>query len=93
MTNKQRQKKKRITESKNKVPKFVTISIDDEILMNVRDSDFSEDEPCTSNVSRNVTLDVRLLAAQTMKKMFTVSTKFLFSLHIDTFFLNQVNTH
>lgn len=87
MTNKQRQKKKRITESKNKVPKFVTISIDDEVLMNVRDSDFSEDEPSTSNASRNLTLDIRLLAAQTMKKMFTVSTEFLFSyIHIDTFF-------
>lgn len=74
MTNKQRQKKKRITESKNKVPKFITISIDDEILLNVRDSDFSEDEPSASNASRNLTLDIRLLAAQTMKKIFTVST-------------------
>lgn len=73
MTNKRRQKKKRIIESKNKVPKFVTISVDDEMLMNVRDSDFSEDEPCASNVTGRVALDVRLLAAQIMKKMFTVS--------------------
>lgn len=73
MTNKKRQKKKRITESKNKVPKLVTFSVDDEILMNIRDSDFSEDEPCLSNENGHLTLDIRLLAAQTMKKMFTVS--------------------
>jgi len=77
MTNKQRQKKKRITESKNKVPKLVTFSVDDEMLMSVRDSDFSEDEPCTSNVTgRGTFLDIRLLAAQTMKKVFTVSFVF-----------------
>lgn len=70
MTNKQRQKKKRINESKNKVPKLVSFSVDDEMLMSVRDSDFSEDEPCTSNVV--AFLDLRLLAAQTMKKLFTV---------------------
>lgn len=80
MTNKQRQKKKRITEFKNKVPKLVTFSIDDEMLMSVRDSDFSEDEPSTSNVIGRVVLDVRLLAAQTMKKMFTVSFKHLSNL-------------
>jgi len=79
MTNKRRQKKKRITESKNKVPKFVTISVDDEVLMNVRDSDFSEDEPSTSNMIGHITLDIRLLAAQIMKKMFTVSFKCLFT--------------
>jgi len=75
MTNKRRQKKKRIIESKNKVPKFVTISVDDEVLMNIRDSDFSEDEPCTSNLIGRVSIDIRLLAAQIMKKMFTVSFK------------------
>ncbi|XP_025195470.1 uncharacterized protein LOC112594729 isoform X2 [Melanaphis sacchari] len=75
MTNKRRQKKKRIIESKNKVPKFVTISIDDEVLMNVRDSDFSEDEPCTSNLTGRITIDIRLLAAQIMKKMFTIVEK------------------
>lgn len=80
MTNKQRQKKKRITEFKNKVPKLVTFSIDDEMLMSVRDSDFSEDEPSTSNVIGRAVLDVRLLAAQTMKKMFTVSFKHLLNL-------------
>jgi len=79
MTNKRRQKKKRITESKNKVPKFVTISVDDEVLMDVRDSDFSEDEPCTSNMIGHITLDIRLLAAQIMKKMFTVSFKCLYT--------------
>lgn len=73
MTNKRRQKKKRITESKNKVPKLVTFSVDDEVLIGVRDSDFSEDEPSTSNVAGCATLDLRLLAAQTMKKIFTVS--------------------
>jgi len=73
MTNKQRRKKKRIIESKNKVPKFVTISVDDEMLMNVRDSDFSEDEPCSSNIIGRITIDIRLSAAQIMKKMFTVS--------------------
>lgn len=73
MTNKRRQKKKRIIESKNKVPNFVTISVDDEMLMNVRDSDFSEDEPCSSNLIGRITIDIRLLAAQIMKKMFTVS--------------------
>lgn len=77
MTNKRRQKKKKITESKNKVPKLVTFSVDDDILMDVRDSDFSEDEPCTSNVTGHITLDIRLLAAQSMKKMFTVSLKYL----------------
>ncbi|KAL4096554.1 hypothetical protein QTP88_021483 [Uroleucon formosanum] len=75
MTNKRRQKKKRITESKNKVPKFVTISVDDEVLMNVRDSDFSEDEPCTSNMIGHIAIDIRLLAAQIMKKMFTIVEK------------------
>ncbi|KAL5242408.1 hypothetical protein ACI65C_009818 [Semiaphis heraclei] len=75
MTNKRRQKKKRIIESKNKVPKFVTISVDDEVLMNVRDSDFSEDEPYTSNVIGHITLDIRLLAAQIMKKTFTIVEK------------------
>jgi len=78
MTNKRRQKKKRITESKNKVPTFVTISVDAEVLMDVRDSDFSEDEPCSSNMIGCITLDIRLLAAQIMKKMFTVSFKCLF---------------
>lgn len=80
MTNKQRQKKKRITEIKNKVPKLIAFSIDDEMLMSVRDSDFSEDEPSTSNVIGHAVLDVRLLAAQTMKKMFTVSFKHLSNL-------------
>lgn len=75
MTNKRRQKKKRIIESKNKVPKFVTISVDDEVLMNVRDSDFSEDEPCSSNLIGRITIDIRLLAAQIMKKMFTIVEK------------------
>jgi len=75
MTNKRRQKKKRIIESKNKVPKFVSISVDDEVLMNVRDSDFSEDEPCSSNLIGRITIDIRLLAAQIMKKMFTVCFK------------------
>lgn len=79
MTNKRRQKKKRIIESKNKVPKFVTISVDDEVLMNVRDSDFSEDEPCSSNLIGRITIDIRLLAAQIMKKMCTVSFKCLFT--------------
>lgn len=73
MTNKQRQKKKRIIESKNKVPKFVSMSVDDEVLMNVKDSDFSEDEQCISNMTGHITLYIRLLAAQTMKKMFTVN--------------------
>lgn len=73
MTNKKRQKKKRITESKNKISKLVTFSIDDEVLMNVRDSDFSEDEPCSSSKTCYLSIDIRLLAAQTMKKMFTVS--------------------
>lgn len=73
MTNKRRQKKKRITEFKNKVPNLITFSVDDEISMNVRDSDFSEDEPCTTNATGRITLDIRLLAAQSMKKMFTVS--------------------
>lgn len=77
MTYKRRQKKKRITESKNKVPKLVTFSVDNEVLMSVRDSDFSEDEPCGSNVNNCLSLDVRLLAAQIMKKMFTVSFKCL----------------
>ncbi|VVC38289.1 Hypothetical protein CINCED_3A007584 [Cinara cedri] len=75
MTNKKRQKKKRITESKNKVPKLVTFSVDDEVLLNIRDSDFSEDEPCSSNETGHLTLDIRLLSAQTMKKMFTVVDK------------------
>ncbi|XP_050056639.1 uncharacterized protein LOC114126962 isoform X3 [Aphis gossypii] len=77
MTNKRRQKKKRIIESKNKVPNFVTISVDDEMLMNVRDSDFSEDEPCSSNLIGRITIDIRLLAAQIMKKMFTETKSFL----------------
>lgn len=79
MTNKQRQKKKRITESKNKVPKFVSISVDDEVLMNVKDSDFSEDEHCVSHATGHITLHIRLLAAQTMKKMFTVNFRCLFN--------------
>lgn len=73
MTNKRRQKKKRITESKNKVPKFVSISVDDEVLMNVKDSDFSEDEHCVPNVNGHIVLYIRLLAAQIMKKIFTVN--------------------
>jgi len=67
MTNKVRQRKKKITESKNKEPKFVTVSVDDEVLMDVRDSGFSEDEPCISNMIKHITLDIRLLAAQIMK--------------------------
>lgn len=43
--------------------------------MNVKDSDFSEDEPSTSHVTDRLSIDVRLLAAQTMKKMFTVNFK------------------
>lgn len=73
MTNKRRQKKKRITESKNKVPKLVTFSVDDEMLIGVRDSDFSEDECCTSNLAGCEILDLRLLAAQVMKTIFSVS--------------------
>jgi len=77
MTNKRRQKKKRIIESKNKIPKLITFSVDDEVLMNVKDSDFSEDEPCTSNVTGRIIIDIRLLAVQTMKKMFTVSYSYI----------------
>lgn len=73
MTYKHRQKKKIITESKNKVPKIVTFSVDDELLMNIRDSDFSEDEHCMPNVIGTISLNIRLMAAQIMKKTFTVS--------------------
>lgn len=73
MTTKRRQKKKKITESKNKIPKLITFSADDEALMNIRDSDFSEDEPNMFNITGRIIIDIRLLAAQTMKKMFTVS--------------------
>lgn len=89
MTNKQRQKKKKITESKNKVPKLIIFSADDEVLMNVRDSDFSEDEPSMSNATGRITLDVRLLAAQTIKKMFTVS---LVILKIIVYLINLFNS-
>lgn len=73
MTYKRRQKKKIITESKNKVSKLATFSVDDEVLLNIRYSDFSEDEHYMSNVISNISLNIRLLAAQIMKKMFTVS--------------------
>lgn len=46
--------------------------------MNVKDSDFSEDEPSTSHITDRLTIDIRLLAAQTMKKMFTVNFKDMF---------------
>lgn len=80
MTYKRRQKKKKITESKNKVPKLITFSVEDEVLMNVRDSDFSEDEPCASNANKSIILNIRLLAAQIMKKMFSVSMLITFYL-------------
>lgn len=83
MTNKRRQTKKKITESKNKIPRLVTFSVDDEILINVRDSNSSEDESCKSNVIGRMIIEVRLLAAQTMKKIFTVSRKcFKLQLHL-----------
>ncbi|XP_050535616.1 uncharacterized protein LOC126902414 isoform X2 [Daktulosphaira vitifoliae] len=75
LTNKRRQKKKRITESKNKVPKLVAFTVEEENLMNIRDSDFSEDEPMTNCTNGCNTWDIRLLAAQTMKKLFTIVEK------------------
>ncbi|XP_050436068.1 uncharacterized protein LOC126842896 [Adelges cooleyi] len=75
LTNKHRRKKKIITESKNKVPKLFTFTADDEALMNVRDSDFSEDEPSMTGTCGRGAWDVRLLAAQTMKKLFTTVEK------------------